>query len=149
MPAKLLWQGANAQVILEANGGALADNTIVEANDLAYDAAALDTYFWLELIAAWTTTPSDSDPKVVVYIQQAPDGTNYDDAPLTGGAQQYHKQLGVFPIRKVGSSTTQRIVVGPFLLPPHPTKFYLDNQTGQSMNSGWDLNLYRNALESQ
>jgi len=144
------WQEASSvkSTTLEASGAALSDNTIVEANDSAYDGGTnLDQWGWLELVGTWGTAPDDVAPSVDVYITQAPDGTNYSSAPVTGGVDCGDQLLAIIPIRKVTSA--QRKVTDMFRLPSHLTKFYIDNQTGQSLGSTWALKLFRNNDEIQ
>ena len=150
MVAALNWeQDSNAGVLtLEGNGSALANNTIVEANDAAYNGDTdLDQYGWLELVGTWASAPTDTRPTVDIYITEQADGSNYSSAPVTGGTDVYDQFVISIPIRKVTSA--QRKIVGPILLPPHDTKFYPDNQTGQSLGSGWTLKLFRNSTEAQ
>ena len=107
----------------------------------------LDQYGWLELVGTWASAPTDNRPTVDIYITERPDGSNYSSAPVTGGTDVYDQFVISIPIRKVTSA--QRKVVGPILLPPHDAKFYIDNQTGQSLGSTWTLKLFRNNSESQ
>lgn len=151
MPSALNWQGPNEALTLEGSGGSLSNNTIAETNDAAYDPAAAtltyQTHGWLEFTGTWSVAPNDAAPTLDIYVAEAPGGTTYADAPLTGGADQSQAFRMALPIRKV--TTAQRVVAGPFLLPPHPVKFYVDNQTGQTLSAGWTLTLHRNALEGQ
>jgi len=148
MVSALTWQAANTSLTLEGNGSALTNDTIVEANDNAYNGdTVLATFGWLELVGTWATAPSDSSPSVNIYKTDQADGTNYEDAPVTGGTDVGSKFLAAIPVRKVTSA--QRIVVGPIALPPHDRKFYCDNQTGQTLGAGWTLKLLYNNLEGQ
>ena len=126
------WAGAPTRTtIMTTQLDGLANNTISGASSVVDNSVNLDTYAWLELNVTFGVAPSDANPSVDVYIQKSLDGTNYEDAPLTGGAQQGHMFVGAFPIKKV--TTAQRIQIGPIPLPPEKVQFYLDNQTGQSM----------------
>jgi hypothetical protein len=149
MVAAIKWEQANSadSLTLEGNGAALSNDTIVEANDNAYNGATdLDTYGWLEVTGTWTVAPSDNTPTLDIYITEAPDGTNYSSAPVTGGVDCHDQFLISIPVRKVTSA--QRKVV-PIPLSPQLTKFYVDNQTGQTLPAGWTLKLFKNNPESQ
>jgi len=132
MVSKVLWdQSATPSSIMTTALNSLADNTISGASSVVDNAANLDTMAWLELNVTYGTAPSDANPSVDVYIAESLDGTNYQDAPVTGGTDQAHLFMGSFPVRKVTSA--QRLVIGPFAIPPSKFKLYLDNQTGQAM----------------
>lgn len=149
MVAKVLWAGASSVTqIMTTDLNSLANNTISAASTVVAGQTNLNTYMWLELNVTYGVSPSDANPSVDVYLAQAIDGTNYDTAPLTGGANQGHLYLGSFPIAKV--TAAQRITIGPFAAPPHTSKFYLDNQTGQTMAATANtLDIGVNDLESQ
>jgi hypothetical protein len=149
MVAALNWEIANGtSITLEASGAALTDNTIVLANDVNYiGSTTLDTWGWLELVGTFGTAPDDTNPSVDVYIAMKSDGTTFASAPVTGGVDCGDQYLISIPIRKI--ATAQRKVSMMFKLPPHDTQFYIDNQTGQSLNSTWALKLVTNSLESQ
>ncbi|MFQ5433931.1 MAG: hypothetical protein ACE5FD_03560 [Anaerolineae bacterium] len=126
----------------------MANDTISAASTEVANQTNLDTLAWFELNVTFGTAPSDTNPTVDVYMATAPDGTNYETAPLTGGANQGHMFVGSFPIQKVTSA--QRIVIGPIALPPTKLKVYLDNQTGQAMAaSGNTLDIITDNLEGQ
>lgn len=148
MVSRLEWTAAHTVLALEASGASLATGTIVEANDAAYNGDTdFRTHGWLEFTGTFSVAPSVTAPVINVYIAQQADGTNYDDVPITGGVDCVQQFLLAIPVRKVTSA--QRKVVGPFLLPPHDVKFYIDNQTGQTLSSAWTLKLFSNTLESQ
>jgi len=149
MVSKVIWEAPpTVTSIMTTALNSLANNTISAASTEVANQINLDTFAWLELNATFGTSPSDANPTVDVYMATAPDGTNYETAPLTGGAQQGHMFLGSFPIRKVTSA--QRVVIGPFAIPPTKFKLYLDNQTGQAMAStGNTLDIITDNLEGQ
>lgn len=149
MPSALQWEATSSVTqIMTTALNSLADNTITAASTEVDNSTGLDTYFWLELNVTYGTNPGDAVPTVDVYMTQAPDGTNYESAPLTGGANQGHMFVGAFPVR--ATTSAQRVVIGPFAMPPHKLKFYLDNQTGQATaSSGNTLDIVTNNLEGQ
>lgn len=149
MVAAIKWEGASsATEIMTTALNSLADNTITAASTEVNGSTALDTFMWFELNVTFGVAPDDNNPTVDLYVTEAPDGTNYASAPVTGGADQDQLFLDAVPVRKVTSA--QRIIVGPFPAPPHKFKVYADNQTGQSMAaSGNTIDIYVNNLESQ
>jgi len=135
-------------------GTTLANNTISAVGAEIDNSVNLDTYGWLELTTSDgtalfdTTAPDDANPTADIYWTLAPDGTNYETAPLTGGADQGGKFVTSIPLEK--NTTFARVVVGPIALPPTKMKFYLDNQNGAgTLTAEWELNLYTDNLEGQ
>jgi len=149
MVSALKWEASlSGTQIMTTAMNSLADNTITAASTAVDNSTNLDTKAWLELNTTYGSSPSDNAPSVDVFMATAPDGTNYESAPLTGGADQAHMYVGSFPIQKVTSA--QRIVIGPIDLPPSKFKLYLDNQTGQAMAaSGNTLDIYTDNFEAQ
>ena len=149
MVSAVKWEAASTVTsIMTTALNSMANNTISAASTEVANETGLDTYYWLELNVTYGVNPSDTAPTVDVYAAQAPDGTNYEIAPLTGGTNQSHMYVGSFPV--IASTAAQRVVIGPIVLPPHKTKFYLDNQTGQTMAaSGNTLDIVTNNYESQ
>lgn len=128
----------DSPVTLESSGAALTNDTIIEANDSTLDnRTKLDEYCQFELTGTFGTSPSDTVPSLDIYYTAQIDGTNYTDAPLTGGTDQGQTFLCSIPVRKI--STAQRLFSPLVKIPPHQLKIYVDNQTGQSLNSTWTL----------
>lgn len=149
MPAAVNWEAAPAGTqVLSTELNSLANNTITAASAAYDNSANLDVYAWFELNVTFGTNPSDTPPMVDLYMARSLDGTNYESAPVTGGAGQQHMFVGSFQV--LANTSAQRVTLGPVLLPPCAVKFYLDNQTGQTMAaSGNTLHVYPNNLESQ
>jgi len=149
MVAATKWEGTSSGTeIMTTALNTLANNTISAASTEVDGATDLDTFMWFELNVTVGTAPDDAVPTFNLFKTEAPDGTNYESAPVTGGVDQAHLFLANIPVRKVTSA--QRLVVGPFPMPPHKFKVYVDNQTGQSAAaSGNTLDIYVNNLESQ
>ena len=148
MVAAVKWEGVSTVTsIMTTALNSLADNTMSAASTEVDNSTGLDTVAWFELNLA-SLLPAVSNPRLDLYVTQAPDGTNYETAPLTGGANQRHMFVGAFPAHIV--TATKRVVIGPFLLPPHKLKFYLDNQANVALGaSGNTLDIIVNNYESQ
>jgi len=147
MVSALKWEAASTSNTLVSSGASLANSTISAASTAYDNRTNLNTYGWLELTGTFSVAPSASNPVLNVYFAESADGTNYQDAPLTGGSDQGEMFVIAIPVQKVTSA--QRIVVGPVALSPNAIKAYVDNQTGQTMSSTWTLKLYTNNLEGQ
>jgi len=147
MVSALKWEAASTSNTLVSSGASLSNNTISAASTAYDNKTNLNTYGWLEFTGTFSVAPSDTSPTLDIYFSESADGTNYQDAPLTGGADQGEMHVTSIPIQKVTSA--QRIVVGPVALPPNALKAYADNQTGQTLSSAWTLKLYTNNLEAQ
>jgi len=154
MVSAVKWEAASTARVAIDLGTTLANDTMSAVGAEIDNSTNLDTYFYAELTTSDqsalfdTTPPNDTAPTCDLYMTQAPDGTNYEDAPLTGGADQMNLFVGAFPIQK--NTTSFLTVIGPFLLPPHKLKFYLDNQNGAgTLTAEWEVNIYTNNFESQ
>lgn len=149
MPSAIKWETTSAQTsIMTTALNSLANNTLSAVSTEVNNSTGLNTYAWFEINVTFGVAPSDTAPTLDIYMTQAPDGTNYQSAPVTSGTDQAHLFFASVPVRKV--TTAQRLVFGPYPLPPHKCSFYVDNQTGQSMAaSGNTVHIYTNNLESQ
>lgn len=149
MVAAVNWEAAGAvSTLLSTELNSLANNAISAASAEFNNEANLDVLAWFELTVDHTVNPSATPPVHDLYMTRALDGTNYESAPVTGGSGQGHLYVGSF--RVLANTNVQRIVIGPFLLPPMKLKFYVDNRCGQAMEaSGNTLKISTNNLESQ
>lgn len=154
MVAAVKWESASTKRTAIDLGTTLANDTMSAAGAVIDNSVNLDTYAWVELTTSDntalfdTTAPNDANPTLDIYIVQAPNGTNYDEAPITGGTDQQQKFLIAIPLQK--NTTAARIIVGPVLLPPHKFQLYADGQWGTgTLTAEWEVNLYTNNLESQ
>lgn len=154
MVAAVKWETTLTKVTAIDLGTTLANDTMSAAGAAISNHTTLATHFWLELTTSDssalfdTTPPNDANPTAEIYWTLAVDGTNYEDAPLTGGANQQGKHVASIPLEK--NTTFSRVVVGPFLFPPSLMKLYLDNQNGAgTLTAEWELNLWYDNLESQ
>lgn len=154
MVAALNWETIPTKITAIDLGTTLADNTMSAAGAVISNHTGLDMLFWLELTTSDstalfdTTPPDDANPAAVIYRTLAINGTTYEGAPLTGGADQSGKFVASIPLEK--NTTTSRIIVGPYLFPPSLQKYYLDCQNGAgTLTAEWELNLWYNNPETQ
>lgn len=143
----MTWAAAPTKRVAIDLGTTLANNTMSAAGTEIANQTNLDEMAYVELTTSDstalfdTTPPNDANPTLDIYMTRAPDGTNYEDAPLTGGADQEGKFVISIPLEK--NTTTSRIVVGPIVLPPCKFKLYADNQNGAgTLTAEWEVNLY-------
>ncbi len=152
MVAAVKWETTSTDRGGIDTGATLADNTMSAASAEVDNATNLDTMGYLELstsdhTALFSVAPDDANPSVDIYMTQAPDGTNYESIPVTGGADQGSKYIGSFPVEK--NTTQATVVIGPIALPPTKFKYYADNQSGQTLTAEWEVTLWSNNLEGQ
>jgi hypothetical protein len=125
--------------VLSSELNSLADASRTNAGTEVDNSANLDTYGVLELNVDFGTAP-DGDASVIIYMVSAPDGSNYaqGSSSVDPGPDAMVSSL------KINASTSaQRKVSKPFLIPPSKVKFILENQTGQAFpGSGSTLELF-------
>jgi hypothetical protein len=155
MPNALRWEGAPVDEGLIIDLGTTLATAAVSAVGAEWDGSTnLDMLGWFELgtsdntdlfAAAVTVSNSSLD----LYRVVAPDGTNYENTPVTADIAEFgHLYVGSFPIAsEIGN---QPIVIGPFALPPMKQKYLIhNNATGQTMTAEWDVRLFTNNPEIQ
>ncbi len=150
MPSAVKWEAplVSRGSVLTTQLNSLANDDISAVGPLLDNSVNLDMYGWLEINVNFASAPTDSTPTLDVALSMAADGTNYDDAPVTGLVQQGHLLSFSVEVRKI--STAQRILYGPIPLPPGKLKFALDNQCGVAFPAtGSTMTLYTNNVESQ
>ena len=126
---------------------ALANDARTAVGSEIANSTALDQYGWLELEVTFGVSPSDAVPHCTVYMVRKPDGTNYEDG---SASVQPSPDAYVGAMRVQASTSAQRIVIGPFLIPPFDVKFLLENKTGQAFPAtGSTLTFYPGADEVQ
>lgn len=148
MVAAVKWEDGfgTPTTLLSTDLNSLANDTMSAASAEYDNGTNLNTLAWFELVLG-SLTPTGT-PRVDLYMTKELDGANYEDAPLTGGANQGHLFLGSFPLTT--STSAKRISIGPFLLPPCAIKFYLDNQSNVALAaSGNTLKMGVDNYESQ
>jgi len=154
MVAAVKWAGASTARTLIDLDSPLTTLTLSAVGAELANQTNLDTWGWFEL-----TTSDDSDvfasavatagSTVDIYMVQALDGTNYqtpDEAAIEAGEFQ---ELRVASIPIATEINNLNAMWGPILLPPASCKFYLYNNTDQTMTAEWELNLYTNNFETQ
>jgi len=151
--AKTLWDALPTGSKIIDLGTTLANNTISAASNEVDNGGSLDTFVFFMIqtsdsSALFDSAPTDAVPSLNIYRTVAPNNTNYEDAPVTGAAGQRHKYVTAFQVEK--NTTAVRIVTTkPVLLLPFKHKFYIDNQTGQTLTAEWELHIYPANFESQ
>lgn len=152
MVSALKWETTSSATAVIDLGTTLASDTLSAVGSEYDNSTNLNTYAWLELqtstgdlfSAAVTRVNASAD----IYMVQAPDGTNYDNAPATADIGEFpHLYKISIPIPTETGAVPA--TVGPIILPPHKVKFYLYNNSDQTMQNTWELNLYVNNLEGQ
>jgi len=81
-----------------------------------------------------------------LYMIKAPDGTNYEEAPVIGGTDR-NTLIATIPVP--AGAGTKRVMTGLISLPPCPVKFYVGNQLNVTTTaSGNTLDVYTANLTS-
>lgn len=148
MPSAHKWETTSTTTTVINTGATLANNTLSAAGTEYDNRTNLNTYAWLELDATFSVAPSDAAPTVDVYVTIDHDNGGHASAPVTGGTDVSDQFVMSFPARKV-TTAQNKIPWQPIMLPPAKIIFYADNQTGQTMSSGWTVKLHVNNFESQ
>jgi len=157
MVSPVKWEkSTSTKTVVIDLGTTLATDTLSAVGATPYDntlAANLDTFVWFELQTSsgnlFSTAVTRANATVDIYAVRALDGTNYENAPVTA-------DLSEFPQLKIASipiPTETGVVPAtpgrPFALDPYKHKFYVFNNTDQTMQNTWQLNIYVNNLEGQ
>jgi len=136
---------------LEASGAAVTNGSVVQADDANYSLAD-DAASWPDaeflLSAAWTTAPTEGR---VVNLYARPldiDGSADAEAPESSRPTLF---VGCFVANNVGGSATQHMPLQGLIARdlPRLASYFLHNDSGQSVNSGWVLKVIpRNVIPS-
>lgn len=133
--------------VFEASQESLA-NTTSAINNAAFSDGINDLNAWTNtddvdeanftLKIDWNTTAPDVGTGMNLYARkQNVQSTNDDDIPT---ANFRHEYIGRFPVKDV---LTEQFITKRFFLPNWITQavyhFYLENQTGENCEAGWDL----------
>ena len=152
MVSALKWEGTSSATAAIDLGTTLATDTLSAVGSEYDNSTNSNTYAWLELQTStgdlFSSAVTRVNASVDIYMVQAPDGTNYDNAPATADIGEF-SHLFVASIPVPTETGAVPATVGPIFLPPHKVKFYLYNNTDQTMQNTWELNLYVNNLEGQ
>ena len=151
MANKHTWEESAATsltTILSTDLNALADATLSAVSSEVDNTTALDTYFWLELVTGTLQDAATVGKTVDIYWIKSIDGTSYEEAPVTGGANDGAKFLDSCEYK--AAKTARRFVLGPYAMPPMKLKFYVDNNCeGQFAATGNTLKISTQTLETQ
>lgn len=133
-------RGNLASTILDS----LADATLSAASTALNNSTNLDPYCFVE-INLGSLNPTGT-PYLELYMVKAPDGTNYEEAPIIGGANR-NTLIEIIPVPT--GSATKRVISDVIFLPPFPVKFYIGNQLNVTMAaSGNTIDVYTGRLSS-
>lgn len=120
----------------------MADATLSAASTALANQTNLDTHAIIEINLA-SLTPTGT-PYLELYMTKAPDGTNYEEAPIIGGANR-NTLIATLPVPT--GAGTKRVQTGLINLPPCPVQFYLGNQLNVALAaSGNTLDVYTTYL---
>jgi hypothetical protein len=113
----------------------------------AYDNSAnLDTYACFEVALA-SLNPA-AGAQISLAIVQAPDGTNYEDAPVASTNPGYHMVIATMSV--YDNTAARRISSPVVMIPPGKFKIALLNSCGVALaSSGNVIKLFTVNLESQ
>jgi hypothetical protein len=130
--------------VISTGLNSLADATISAAGTEVDNSTNLDTHAVVEVVLA-SLNPT-GNPYVSIYMTTAPDGTNYQDAPVTGGTNQ-NMLLCTIPIPT--GSAAKRVISKMVRIPPMKLKLYLDNQLNVALGaSGNTVAFYTGTMKS-
>lgn len=126
----------------------LSSNTLSAASSAFDNTTNLDTLFFLELVTAALGLAPAAGELVRIYAVHSLDGTNYSDAPATGGSQDGDRHVISFPYK--AATSARRFTSKPLVLMPCLYKFYVDNRLSQAFAaSGNTLKIWSGNLENQ
>jgi hypothetical protein len=151
MVAAIKWEAAPTARTAIDLGTTLATDVLSAVGAEIDNSANLDTYGWLELAtsagdlcaSAVTRAGATAD----IYMVTALDGTNYSNTPVTADVGEFGNQVGVIALPTEAGIVP--VFSGPIALPPCKFKLLLFNNTDQTLQNTWELNLYTDNLESQ
>jgi len=122
----------------------LADATLSGVMTEIDNAANLDTHAVVE-VNLGSLNPTGV-PRLELYMVKAPDGTNYEQAPIIGGANR-NTLIATIPVPT--GSATKRVMSSLIVLPPFKVKLYIGNQLNVGMaSSGNTVDVYTGRLAS-
>lgn len=124
---------------LEANGGAIANLTVVQADDANYDRSTdgadyPDAEF--VLAAAYTAAPTENTVLALYARPLNIDGANSTLAPEATRPTRF---IGSFVVDNTGGSTVQYMTLAARDVPKLAAYYIHNSGTGQQVNAGWTL----------
>lgn len=147
MANKILWETTpnSRSTVLTTELNSLGNGSYSAAGTAIDNSANLDQWGCLEVNLA-SLNPT-SGAYLQLFLIQAPDGTNYEDAPSSTNPG-YHASVCVLSIPT--GAATKRAISPWFRLPPCKVKFVLLNGSGVSLGaSGNTVTLYTDNDEIQ
>lgn len=152
MVAAIKWEAASTARTAIDLGATLASDVLSVVGAEIDNSTNLDTYGWLEIATStgdlFASAVTRTNASFDIYMVQAPDGTNYNNTPVTADVSEF-RNLRVATIPGPTEAGVVPQIVGPIALPPHKFKLLLFNNTDQTIQATWELNLYTNNLEVQ
>jgi hypothetical protein len=134
-------QKEQAIVSLETNGASQANNVQAAATttlDCRAAGNAADMFFAdFDLTVGFGSSPV-AGVAINAYLVPAMDGTNYADVDTTNHVMPPACFIGSFLVNKA-QTAVQKLPISGVSLRPLLYKLYLDNQTAQTMSTGWLL----------
>jgi len=123
----------------------IADAALSAATTALDNGTNLDTHCLIEINLGSLTPVTPG--YIELYMLKAPDGTNYEEAPVVGGLDR-NTLIATIPVP--GGTATKRVMVPHLIvLPPCPVKWYLGNQMNvTSAASGNTMDVYTANLTS-
>ena len=122
---------------LEANGAAIANNALAQADDASYDLVADGAYYPdadFVLTGTFATAPTEGTVLALYARPLDVDGTADTEAPETTRPTVF---IGSFVVNNV--TTTQTMTLRAYDLPTKADYYVHNNGTGQTLSAGWTL----------
>jgi hypothetical protein len=148
MPAAIKWEAGyvDRSDVLTTELNSLANDARTNAGTELANQTNLDQYGILKVSVTFGSNPS-SGAYVNIYAVRSPDGDGYEDGSSTVDPGS-HTLVATIPVR--ATTSAQVLISRPFTLEPAPTKFILENKTGQAFPaSGSTVKLYTTNDEAQ
>lgn len=121
-------------VTLEANGSAITDGAVVQADDATYDTTSAGAGFaHIELAVTLTFSVAPVVNSVIEVLARAMDIDGTSDAPAPTATYR-NRKVGFLVVKDVTSVQTliclcERV--------PKLGEYYLSNRAGQTVSAGW------------
>lgn len=152
MANEIKWAGASTARPAIDLGTTLASDVLSGVGTEIDNSVNLDMLGWVELATSTgdlcASAITRANASIGIYMVQAPDGTNYNNTPVTADKDEHgHLLVATVPVPTEAGVVPQ--VVGPISLPPHKFKLLAFNNTDQTLQNTWEINLYTNNPELQ
>lgn len=148
MAGNILWQSGNVVAYfpqLSGTGLQVANAASIMAsgnliNNGASGGPCLYGSFELTASASGFGANVNNNVSVDLYLVPGLDGTNYGTASVSG--LPFSQYAGSFVTTVSGNVSRLRMEVMGLTLLPVPYQVWINNQTGQTLTSGWSLSFY-------